>query len=54
MLENCKLLYNDTDSLVYEIRTDDVYKELILSNIDKFDPQNNIYNILQANKKVPG
>lgn len=66
--KNCKILYTDTDSFLYELTYDDVncelskksdaYKELIGGNSDKFDtsdfPQNNVYGIQQKNRKVIG
>ena len=33
---NAKLLYSDTDSLIYQIKTKDIYEELYDDN-DKFD-----------------
>ena len=52
-----QLCYTDTDSLLYNIYTEDVYKD-IRDNIDHFDTSNfktqNIYNIPQVNTKVPG
>ncbi|KAJ8911386.1 hypothetical protein NQ315_013521 [Exocentrus adspersus] len=55
---NCKLLYTDTDSLVYQITCNDVYTEVIKKNLEKFDtsdyPSNNIHKIPLVNKKVPG
>ncbi|XP_031355178.1 uncharacterized protein LOC116179519 [Photinus pyralis] len=55
--DRLKLLYMDTDSLVYEMVCDDAY-ELIRANISRFDtsdyPENNIYNIPRCNGKVLG
>ncbi|XP_076638746.1 uncharacterized protein LOC143350559 [Colletes latitarsis] len=55
--QNCKILYTDTDSLIYHIRCDDIY-ESMMHNIDRFDtsdyPTDNPYNMPRVNKKVPG
>ncbi|XP_043263922.1 uncharacterized protein LOC122404280 [Colletes gigas] len=55
--QNCKILYTDTDSLIYHIRCDDIY-ESMKHNIDRFDtsdyPTDNPYNMPRVNKKVPG
>ena len=44
--DKAKLLFTDTDSLTYEIETEDVYKDF-LSDKDKFDdseyPKNSLY-----------
>nr|XP_042911395.1 uncharacterized protein LOC122272170 [Parasteatoda tepidariorum] len=53
---NAKLLFTDTDSLCYEIRTEDIYHDMI-ENIDLYDtsdyPQNHfLYS--DKNKKVFG
>jgi len=54
--ENLKLLFTDTDSLCYEVKTDDIYKDME-TNKNLFDfseyPQNHpLFNAL--NKKVAG
>ena len=54
--KKAKLLFTDTDSLTYEIETDDVYKDF-LNNRDKFDnsgysPYSPFY--YNNNKKVIG
>lgn len=55
--DSLKLLYTDTDSFIYDIETEDVYKDM-LDDIDLFDtsdyPQDNTYNIPLINKKVIG
>ncbi|KAJ8935994.1 hypothetical protein NQ318_001666 [Aromia moschata] len=54
-LDRCKLLYTDTDSLIYELKSDNVYEELIKKHIFKFDTSdyqpNNQYYIPLENKK---
>ena len=54
--ENAKLLFTDTDSLMYEIKAEDVYNDLYRKN-DLFD--NSDYSIdspfyFKENKKVIG
>ena len=52
-----KLLYVDTDSLLYEIKGENVY-ETMKKNIHRFDtsdyPENNCYEIPRVNKKKTG
>ena len=52
--DRAKLLFTDTDSLAYEIKTEDVYKDF-WSDKDTFDnsdyPENSLYHC-NANKKV--
>ncbi|KAJ8915891.1 hypothetical protein NQ315_015504 [Exocentrus adspersus] len=55
--DNAKFLYTDTDSLIYSIKTEDVYAD-IKKNISKFDTSNykpdNPYGIPLVNKAVLG
>ncbi|KYM94062.1 hypothetical protein ALC62_15323 [Cyphomyrmex costatus] len=55
--DRCRIVYTDTDNLIYHIECDDVY-ETMKRDIDRFDtsdyPANNAYGMPLANKKVPG
>ncbi|XP_067215244.1 uncharacterized protein [Linepithema humile] len=55
--DNCKIIYTDTDSLIYFLQCENVYHD-IKRNLLKFDTsdyfEDNIYDILRANKKIPG
>ncbi|XP_050509169.1 uncharacterized protein LOC126886339 [Diabrotica virgifera virgifera] len=57
-VQQCKLLYTDTDSLLYEITCYDAYEQIIKANISKFDTSSykpdNVYDIPLVNKKIPG
>lgn len=57
-VENCRIAYTDTDSFVYDITCDDVYKDLIRNNYEQFDTsdfaQPNPFDIQAHNKKVIG
>ena len=54
---NCKLLYTDTDSLIYEIICENIY-DLMKEDLSRFDtsdyPKDNIYNMPRVNNKVLG
>ncbi|XP_070149772.1 uncharacterized protein [Polyergus mexicanus] len=54
--KNCKIMYTDTDSLIYHIECEDVYENM-KRDIARFDtsdyPANNAYGIPLENKKVP-
>ena len=55
--ENIKLLYTDTDSLIYDIETEDFYQDM-KDMLDQFDTsdyaQDNVYGLPRVNKKVLG
>ncbi|XP_033217674.1 uncharacterized protein LOC117173297 [Belonocnema kinseyi] len=58
---NCKLLYTDTDSFIYEVKCKVIYadmKEDIKNNVCQFHtsyyPVDNVFDMPQANKKVLG
>ncbi|CAG9820763.1 unnamed protein product [Phaedon cochleariae] len=54
-IEICKLLYMDTDSFIYELKCNDVYAEMIKTDISRFDTSeyavDNNYLIPQANEE---
>ena len=51
-----KLMFTDTDSLLYEIKTDDVYEDLLKDKelFDNSDYPNNSAFFFDKNKKVIG
>ncbi|KYN21235.1 hypothetical protein ALC57_06399, partial [Trachymyrmex cornetzi] len=55
--DKCKILYTDTDSLIYRVECEDVY-ETMKRDVARFDmsdyPADNAYSMPLANKKVPG
>jgi len=55
--EKCKVMYTDTNNLIYLIECSNVY-EIMKRDISRFDTSDytidNMYGILLANKKVPG
>ncbi|GFV19523.1 uncharacterized protein TNCV_3664551 [Trichonephila clavipes] len=55
--ENIELLYMDTDSFIYNIKTDDFYEDMkgMIANFDTSDYQeNNKYGMPRVNKNVLG
>lgn len=52
--EKCRVMYTDTDSLIYHIECNDVY-EMIKREVQRFDtsdyPVDNVYDMI--NKKIP-
>ncbi|EZA49298.1 hypothetical protein X777_12383 [Ooceraea biroi] len=55
--EKCKIMYMDTDSLIFHIECDDVYEQM-KHDVARFDTSdyevNNAYGMPLATKKVPG
>lgn len=55
--DQCKILYMDTDSFMYNIQCNDIYEDM-KSHISMFDTSDydsdNVYNMARNNKKVPG
>ncbi|KYN09798.1 hypothetical protein ALC57_18080, partial [Trachymyrmex cornetzi] len=55
--EKCKIMYTNTDSLIYHVECDDIY-DVMKRDINRFDTNDyavdNAYSIPFANKKVPG
>ncbi|KYN22663.1 hypothetical protein ALC57_04933 [Trachymyrmex cornetzi] len=55
--DKCKIMYTDTDSLIYHVECKDIY-ETMKRDIARFDtsdyPADNAYGMSLANKKVPG
>ncbi|XP_018308360.1 uncharacterized protein [Mycetomoellerius zeteki] len=56
--DKCKIMYTDTDSLIYHVECDDVYDIMKCDINNRFDTSDysidNVYDIPLANKKVPG
>ncbi|XP_029673716.1 uncharacterized protein LOC115241896 [Formica exsecta] len=55
--DKCKIMYTDTDSLIYHIECEDVYENMkrdIARFVTSDYPANNAYGIPLENKKVPG
>ncbi|KYN23183.1 hypothetical protein ALC57_04403 [Trachymyrmex cornetzi] len=55
--DKCKIMYTDTDSLIYRVECENIY-ETIKRDIARFDTSDyladNAYGMSLANKKVPG
>ncbi|XP_071581468.1 uncharacterized protein [Temnothorax nylanderi] len=55
--DRCRILYTDTDSLIYSLECEDAY-ERMRRDIDRFDTsdyaENNAHGMPRVNKKVPG
>ena len=52
--ENAELLFTDTDSLMYEIKTEDVYKDMILEKFDTSNYPKDHFLYTDLNKKIIG
>ncbi|XP_024875611.1 uncharacterized protein LOC112457000 [Temnothorax curvispinosus] len=55
--ERCKIIYTDTDNLIYFLECDDAYEDM-KRDIARFDtsgyPENNAYRMPRVNSKIPG
>ncbi|XP_024882124.1 uncharacterized protein LOC112461203 [Temnothorax curvispinosus] len=55
--ERCKIMYTDTDNLIYFLECDDAYEDM-KRDIARFDtsgyPEDNAYRMPRVNKKIPG
>ncbi|XP_077256529.1 uncharacterized protein LOC143894259 [Temnothorax americanus] len=55
--DRCRILYTDTDSLIYSLECEDAY-ELMRRDLDRFDmsdyAENNAHGMPRVNRKVPG
>ena len=55
--DKCKIMYTDTDSLIYYLQCENVYHDM-KRDLSKFDTsdysEDNVYDIPRANKKIPG
>ncbi|XP_070169332.1 uncharacterized protein [Polyergus mexicanus] len=55
--DKCRIMYTDTDSLIYRVECEDMYENM-KRDIDKFDTSDyatgNAYGMPLANKKIPG
>ncbi|XP_071640033.1 uncharacterized protein [Temnothorax longispinosus] len=55
--DSCRIMYTDTDSLIYHIKCDDAYENM-KHDIARFDTSDyavdNAYDMPLVNKKVPG
>jgi len=55
--DKCKIMYTDTDSLIYHIECEDLYENM-KRDINRFDTSDyavgNAYGIPLVNKEVPG
>ncbi|XP_071575611.1 uncharacterized protein [Temnothorax nylanderi] len=55
--DRCRILYTDTDSLIYSLECEDAYDRM-RRDIDRFDTsdyaENNAHSMPRVNKKVPG
>ncbi|XP_070159453.1 uncharacterized protein [Polyergus mexicanus] len=55
--DKCKIMYTDTDSLIYRVECEDIYENM-KRDIDKFDTSDyamdNAYGMPLVNKKIPG
>ena len=54
---NCKIMYTDTDSLIYHVQCEDIYADM-KRDLDRFDtsdyPNRNAQGMPRVNRKIPG
>ena len=53
--DKCKIMYTDTDSLIYLLECENVYEDIKrdIARFDTSDPERNKYDIPRVNNKIP-